>query len=63
MSNDERPPKGFDSSYNGGNLRNGLSHRVAEAVEAALPLGAPSTITSTEGTSATVLSRKGTREY
>ena len=27
---ERRPPKGFDSSYNGGNLRNGLSHRVAE---------------------------------
>ncbi len=24
----ERPPKGFSSSYNGGNLRNGLLHRV-----------------------------------
>jgi flavin reductase (DIM6/NTAB) family NADH-FMN oxidoreductase RutF len=27
---DERPPKGFDNSYNGDKPRNGLSHRVAE---------------------------------
>ncbi|MGL4881788.1 MAG: ATP-binding protein, partial [Waterburya sp.] len=24
-------PKGFDSSFNGGNLRNGLSHRAPES--------------------------------